>query len=299
MPERFEDNAAIQQIYAACKQHAGDELKNITKSTGFFLPVKQNKEFVPTNRIWQDYLDKAIIQVLTGERSYNSVLYKVTSELSNSGLHTIDYTSGRHDRVDVAARRAVMTSLSQVTGEIQKNDAQKLGTNKYEVEWHAGARPSHMVWQGQIYTYDELKSVCGLGDMLGLLGINCYHTYYPYLEGYSERQYSDEWLKKQNEIESEKHVSDIDGKSYNLYESIQKQRKYEVSMRASREKIAALKAGDADKDTLLQAKIQYWKKRQDYKEFSKQMNLKEHMNRVYTGRTPGRLAPTKKELKKA
>ena len=34
--------------------------------------------------------------------------------MTNSGLRTIDYASGRTSRIEVAARRAIMTAVTQV-----------------------------------------------------------------------------------------------------------------------------------------------------------------------------------------
>lgn len=57
-------------------------------------------------------------------------------------MRTIDYPSGWTNRVDVAARRAVLTGVAQVCGKINEYHAQKLGTEYFEVDWHSGARPA-------------------------------------------------------------------------------------------------------------------------------------------------------------
>lgn len=79
--------------------------------------------------------------------------------MTNSGLRQIDYASGRANRIDVAARRAVMTGVSQLSGKISEMNAEKLGTEHFEVEWHAGARPTHAVWQGRVYSKGVLKKL--------------------------------------------------------------------------------------------------------------------------------------------
>ncbi len=72
-----------------------------------------------------------------------------------------------------SARRAVMTGMNQLTGKVQEDNADKLGTDKFEVSWHGTARPEHQEWQGKVYTKEQLASVCGLGSVTGLLGANC------------------------------------------------------------------------------------------------------------------------------
>lgn len=72
-----------------------------------------------------------------------------------------------------------MSALSDAAVTVAENTAEELGTDIFEVSAHAGARPSHAEWQGRVYTKDELVSKCGLGEVTGLLGANCYHMYYP------------------------------------------------------------------------------------------------------------------------
>ena len=156
----------------------------------------------PLSDIYQGYLDKAIAGVVYGTFDYNTMIRKVVTQLTNSGLRSIDYASGWHSRVDVAARRAVMAGVSQLTGKITDINAEKLGTDYFEVEWHAGARPTHAAWQGKVYSKEELITVCGLGSVTGLLGANCYHIYHVFIPGISERNWTDEWLEEQNRKES-------------------------------------------------------------------------------------------------
>ena len=77
-------------------------------------------------------------------------------------------------------RRAVMTGLTWLSGKIAEYNAEKLGTEYFEVEWHAGARPTHTIWQGRVWSQQQLYDVCGLGTVTGLCGANCYHTYFPF-----------------------------------------------------------------------------------------------------------------------
>lgn len=112
--------------------------------------------------------------------------------------------SGHSNRIDVAVRRAVLTGLNQLTGQVQETNAEKLGAEKFEVTWHSTARPTHQPWQGRVYTKEELVSVCGLGEVDGLKGANCRHDYFPFIEGISERVYTDEQLEEMNRKENEK-----------------------------------------------------------------------------------------------
>ena len=162
-----------------------------------------------------------------------------------------------------------------------------LGTDYFEVDWHVGARPEHRVWQGRVYTYKQLHTVCGLGTVTGLHGANCYHDYYPFVKGVSERMYSDEWLQEHNQKESRKRI--WQGKEYDTYGLTQKQRQMETAMRAQRSKIKALKVGNYDKDKLVLERAKYRGQLHEYTVFCEKMGMMQQRERIYMDML-GRLA---------
>lgn len=276
----YEENKELQQLTEGFIQQSNEELRNITQSMGFYVDYGNGKlVMTPLADIYQNYLDQAIAGVVYGTFDYNTMIRKVVTQLTNSGLRTIDYASGWHNRVDVAARRAVMTGVSQLTGKISDMNAEKLGTEHFEVAWHSGARPSHAVWQGKVWSRKELVTVCGLGTGPGLLGWNCYHEYYPFVKGISERNWTDEWLEEQNRKESTPKT--FNGKEYTLYEAKQQQRKMETAMRAQREKVVLLKQGGADPDDVMIARAKYQGQLNEYARFCKKMGLVQERERIY------------------
>ena len=276
----FEENGQLKQITESIIDQSFGDLENVTNSLGFYLDYGNGqKVLTPLSQVYTKYLDAACYDIVTGAFDYNSVLRRVVTQLTNSGLRQIDYSSGRANRVDVAARRAVMTAVSQITGKISEYNAQKLGTEYFEVEWHAGARPTHAVWQGRVWSKEQLYSVCGLGTVTGLLGANCYHTYYPFFPGISQRNWSDDWLEEQNRKEAE--PKSFDGKEYTLYEAKQRQRQMETAMRAQREKVKLLQAGGADQDEIILHKAKYQGQLNEYSRFCRKMSLTEERERIY------------------
>nr|DAZ36396.1 MAG TPA: minor capsid protein [Caudoviricetes sp.] len=275
----YEENRQLQQITDAIIQQSLEDLENVTKSLGFYLDYNGRKVLTPLSQVYTNYLDNACFDIVTGAFDYGSVLRRVVTQLTNSGLRKIEYGSGYASRVEVAARRAVMTGVANLTGEIADYNAKKLGTEYFEVEWHAGARPTHAVWQGQVWTKEQLYSVCGLGTVTGLLGANCYHTYYPFFPGISERNWSDDWLEEQNRKESK--PKEFRGKEYALYEAKQRQRQMETAMRAQREKVQMLQNGGADRQEVMLQKAKYQGQLNEYAAFSRKMGLKEERERIY------------------
>jgi len=276
----YEKNQELIQLVDSLKKQTSNILVNFTNSMGFTLDYgKGKKVFTPLSQYYQQYLDNAIIDILTGTFDYNSVLRKTVTAMTNSGLRSIDFASGYTTRAPVAARRAVFTALSQLTGKISETNAQKLNTDFFEVAYHEGARPSHQEWQGKVWSRNQLETVCGLGSVLGLAGINCYHTYYLFVKGVSKRSYSDEELKKLHNEENK--PKKWNGKDYAQYEALQQQRKYETLLRVQRQKIRLLQKGRADEESIMNEQIKYKSTLREYAKFSNRMDLPEQKERIY------------------
>jgi hypothetical protein len=286
----FEENEHLIQVTSAIKKQSLEDLENITRSLGFYLDYGGRKVLTPLSQVYSGYLDNACMDIVTGAFDYNAVLRRVVTQLTNSGLRQIEYSSGYANRIEVAARRAVMTGLTQLSGKIAEYNAEKLGTEFFEVEWHAGARPTHTIWQGRVWSQQQLYDVCGLGTVTGLCGANCYHTYFPFVPGVSVRTYMDDWLDEQNRKESE--PTEFRGKEYTLYEAKQRQRQMETAMRAQREKVQLLQKGGADPDDVMLARCKYQGQLDEYARFSKKMGLKQERERIYLD-MKGRVAPGK------
>nr|DAV57542.1 MAG TPA: minor capsid protein [Caudoviricetes sp.] len=278
----YAENEPLQQFVRAVQAQTQGECKNITQSIGF---AKRQPDgslgFTPAADYYQETLDKAVTEIASGASDYNTVLEKTVTEMTNSGLRTVDYASGHSNRVTVAARRAVATGLNQVVGKINEENAEKLGTNYFEVSWHSGARPTHQVWQGRVYSKKELESVCGLGTVTGLCGANCYHSYSPFTPGITPRTYTDEQLDKMNEEENK--PVEYNGKKYTKYEATQRQRRLETAMRAQRQKIKLLEEGGADEQAIINARARYVKTSDEYVNFSKSVGLSQQWDRVTVG----------------
>ena len=274
----FEKNEALQQYISAIAEQTAETMKNISQSLGFAVKSGDKRAFKSIAKYYQTTLDNAINGIATGVFDYNMALKQTVSEMTNSGLRTVDYETGWSNRVDVAARRAVMTGLTQVTAKINENNAEKLETDMFEVSWHSGARPSHQVWQGRWYKSSELESVCGLGSVTGLCGANCYHSYYPVIPGISVPTYTEEELDEMNRQENI--PIDYNGKQYTKYEALQRQRQLETRMRAERQKIKLLQDGEADETDIMLARAKYRGTSQEYTSFSKAMDLPQQRQRV-------------------
>ena len=277
---------SIEDTWAIYQQTKRD-LRNITQSMGFL--VDAGRTMLPPAKAYQWALDSAALQVQSGAINYNQAIKTAVKELADSGLKVVDYESGHRDHVDVAVRRAVMTGVSQICAKYTEQSSEYLDTPYFEVSAHVGARDkpgpspwsSHKDWQGRVYSvrvgdiYPSIYDVCGLGDVDGLEGVNCRHRRFPWVEGVSERTYTNEQL----EHIDDDHGCTFDGKDYTAYEATQMQRRIERTVRKLKREKAAYKAAGLHEDETA-VNIRLRRLNAKYKAFSVKAGLPEQPERM-------------------
>lgn len=271
----YEYNDYFQQAVTAAVNQTKGELRNLTRSMGFSYRGSNGQvRFHTAAETYRDCLDYAFMQTATGMTDYNTAVRNATRRLTESGLQFVDYASGVRNHADVAARRAVLTGLSQYTGKISERNAEELDTDIVEVTAHAGARPDHAEWQGRWYSlsgkskkYPSLVEVTGYGTGAGLKGWNCRHDFYPVIDGISEPSYTEEELQNIDPPPFE-----YEGKTYTYYEATQRQRYMERSMRKTKREILAADA-TGDKDRFTEKSVLLRRQREEYGKLSKAAGL--------------------------
>ena len=292
----FERNTPLRQLTQAVKKQLSGEYENLAASMGFAIRGPDGRiQYSPLMEFYRSTLDNAVLNIQSGAFSYETVLQRTVSRMTASGVRWVDYDSGVHNRIDVAARRAVLTGFRQVQALINEQTAADLGTDSYEVSYHVGARPSHQPWEGRVWTKEELVSVCGLGDVAGLCGANCYHDYLPFIPGVSVRTYTDEQLQEM--IVEENTPKEYYGKQYTTYEALQEQRRREREIRATRQQVRLLQEGGADEKAIILKKARYQGQLQNYVDFSRKMGLPEQKQRILQDGLRGRVSQTKEDFK--
>lgn len=218
--------AAMQILEAGYKKTNGN-LSNLTMTSA----VSTQTKFIQVCTM-------AEMKAESGAFSAEQAIFDAVKELASEGA-TVIYPSGHQDKMDVAVRRNVMTGVGQTTGEICLQYAEDLGWDLMEISAHAGARPSHAAWQGQIVSLSGKpgylsKEDIGYGTGAGFKGWNCRHDWYPYYEG-SKRMYSAQELAALEE----KNIEFPDGSMHTFYEAEQYQRALERKIRESKRILAA------------------------------------------------------------
>lgn len=285
-PIHYQKEPQLQQYLAAAAKQTKGEFKNLTKTLGFVLNTGGKKVNKSLSQAYIDTVNFASMQVNSGVCSYQTAIRNAVKSLSNSGVRVISYESGWNNRLDVAVRRATLTGANQMSTNMTRfiHDSLVPTDEQYvEVTAHSGARPSHRVWQGQVYKvegstdkYPNLAESTGYGTGEGLCGWNCRHSFFPFIPGVSTRTYSDEELKN---IDPPPFI--YNGKEYSYYEATQMQRKMERDIRATKREIIGYNAiGDQDAFTTASIKLQQQKK--VYRNFSKKagIRVKDERNQV-------------------
>ncbi|MBD5515369.1 MAG: hypothetical protein HDR06_12220 [Lachnospiraceae bacterium] len=288
------DDSFLPQLVEAFARQTRDELKNLTRTTGF----KTMSGYEPIESLYQKELDKALIKVCTGTFSKDKVIADTVHELAQSGLRSINFESGYSMQLDTAVRLAVRTGCHQISGRIMDRNMENTGENLVYVSRHQGARnvgegiANHEQWQGKVYYIkagtdysaeaarigqDQIRdlweetgySVDGAheNDPRGLYGYNCRHRYYVWFEGIDILP---------PELKTPKPVT-IDGKTYDYYAMTQKMRSMERAVRAlKREKEALDRLGMDTKE--IDTRIR--RRTAAYKEFCESYKIKAKTERL-------------------
>lgn len=229
-------------------------------------------------RIFLSELDRAYNLVSTGALSYTQAVKEVLNNVLSDGI-VVTYPSGHSDTIETATLRAVRTGISQATSQIQTARMDEMDVDLVLTSSHMGARPSHQVWQGKIFSrsgrskYPDFEQSTGYGTVSGLCGANCRHSFSPFFEGMDNpfEQYDSEENRKQ-------------------YEKEQYQRTLERKIRKTKREVMGLKEGvDSIKDEQAKfaADMDYQRKsallaKQNaaYKEYCERNNLRPLSDRM-------------------
>lgn len=227
-------------------------------------------------------LDRAWTQINTGGMDYKTAIRRAIEGLSDDGIGAVEYPSGRIDTLETAVRRAVVTGANQTAIKTQEVLADELEIDLVETTAHGGARPEHAKWQGQVFsrngrktidgvTYEDLRKATGYGKASGLCGVNCRHSFHPYVPGTART-----WSEKELEALEEKKV-EYNGKKLTEYEANQVQRGMEREIRKLKRKAAALEAAGLDASDV---KRDLAEGNKIYSDFTKQTGIRRQPDRL-------------------
>ena len=268
----LEENAQLQKLISAQIAETAGKCENLTNTMGFadhdFLG---RVYYLSMTDMYRREMDSAHMKVVTGVTDYMTAIRQACNKLAASGVRTIDYESGRSDRIEVAARRTLLTSVAHVTHRISEQNGEELGADGWEMSAHSGSRPSHAVYQGRQYTQEQYERI--IKPLIS--EPNCRHDVFPIILGVSEPVYTEEELKNIDQS-----PFTYEGRKYTAYEASQQMRKMERAMRKQKDRcIVADAAGD--EEAFATASIRLNRQKYIYEDFCKAADSYTEYERTY------------------
>lgn len=268
----LEENAQLQKLISAQIAETAGKCENLTNTMGFadhdFLG---RVYYLSMTDMYRREMDSAHMKVVTGATDYMTAIRQACNKLAASGVRTIDYESGRSDRIEVAARRAILTSVAHVTHRISEQNGEELGADGWEMSAHSGSRPSHAVYQGRQYTQEQYERI--IKPLIS--EPNCRHDVFPIILGVSEPTYTEEELQNIDQP-----PFTYEGRTYTAYEASQQMRKMERAMRKQKDRcIVADAAGD--EEAFATASIRLNRQKYIYEDFCKAADSYTEYERTY------------------
>lgn len=268
----LEENAQLQKLISAQIAETAGKCENLTNTMGFadhdFLG---RVYYLSMTDMYRREMDSAHMKVVTGATDYMTAIRQACNKLAASGVRTIDYESRRSDRIEVAARRAILTSVAHVTHRISEQNGEELGADGWEMSAHSGSRPSHAVYQGRQYTQEQYERI--IKPLIS--EPNCRHDVFPVILGVSEPTYTEEELQNIDQP-----PFTYEGRTYTAYEASQQMRKMERAMRKQKDRcIVADAAGD--EEAFATASIRLNRQKYIYEDFCKAADSYTEYERTY------------------
>ncbi|WP_238594764.1 phage minor capsid protein, partial [Caenibacillus caldisaponilyticus] len=195
-------------------------------------------------------------------------LREVIGKWAEDGIPALIDKAGRRWSTEAYVNMVTRTMVTRISNDMQTARFQEYGVDLVEISSHADSRPSHIPFQGRIYSisgkskkYPPLSET-GYGTIEGIGGINCRHVLYPYIPGVTKKRF-----EPYNATESKR-----------IYAESQKQRYLERRIReAKREKAMMEAMGDDEGAKLAAAKVR--ERQAVMREFIKQTDRTRRYNR--------------------
>ena len=264
------------QVMLASIQKTRADLSRLTITTAY-----------TTEQQFVSVANAAYMQVVTGAFDYDTAMKNACNKLAADGVTGVQYRNGKPVRLNIepAVRMNIITGVNQTASAMTLNNCDELGCDLVETTAHIGARPEHAAWQGEVFSISGTNpkyrpfSVCRLGEVDGLCGINCRHSYYPYFEGL-EKHYTQADLD-----EMEKQTVSYNGQKMTRYEGEEKLREIERNIRAYKRRAITQEAAGVD-NTKARQKIGEWQAKA--RDFTKQTGIERDTAREFIGTIDGK-----------
>lgn len=252
--------------YVPPSNNVYDRLLALEKQSKDVTNMVNSNMLTFSEQAYIDIITKASTDVLTGNATLYQSLIKVAGEWAESGIPAIVDKAGKPWSTEAYISMVLRATQKNVVNEMQEGRMDDYEIDLVEFSSHAGSRPSHVEFQGKVYSRSgkskkypaRSTTTYGIGADGMVTGIGCGHQEYPYIEGISTKTY-----EPYNKKESEE-----------VYKESQKQRYLEREIRRAKKEKTMLEAMKANEEDL---------KELDKRIRQKQANMREFIDQ--TGRT--------------
>lgn len=304
------ERTPLKRIVDGVAKMTNDEYDNLTRTIAFRKTVRGKVQYEPIGKTYHRILDEAVMNLGPGQDTFDTVMRRTLKELTDSGIRTVSYESGRSLRIDSAVRMQLRTAQRTLHNEIQEQIGKEIDADGVRISVHAAPAPDHEEVQGhdfstvkpenddtakseweklqeegiatdvngqEIDIHRTLKDGTVTDDYRPISTMNCYHVIESIVIGVNKPRYSQEQLDK---IIKDNHKGfKYEGQKYTLYEGTQRQRQMEIEIRRLKdEQIAASRSKNEEWIEAVESEINTMTRK--YVDFSRAGNLPTKMERL-------------------
>lgn len=199
-----EQSRNVKQVLTTMRKQAKDTL-NLCNTTMLYKARDAYQKFVQNmastadeiakKQEYIDILNKHTTSAVIGAESRQQALEKCIKEFNERGIPAFVDKRGREWTPEAYVNMAMRSTSNTMAAEIQMARADDFGIDLVEVDSHSGARPKCARDQGKIFDRSNKSdkyphwNTSSYGEPDGLLGINCGHHIFPFIEEVSIRRY--------------------------------------------------------------------------------------------------------------
>lgn len=245
----FEQNDFAQQLVRNWAIQTAETMLNLSRTKALCFDKTDIYGNVtgstPLAGAFENIISEAVQAVSSGTTDFNTAMSKTVERLGGSGVK-VKYESGVNRSLSAMIRQNILYGAKQSAQAYDEYIGAKLGCDGFEVDAHAGCRPSHEFMQGKMYSYKGEKTVDGVtyadgAEALKALGdYGCLHFKTDVILGVSVPTYSDEDLEQIHKETTE--LIEYNGRKKTLYEWKQTQRTFERNIRTEQQKANTFEA---------------------------------------------------------
>ena len=265
---------ALKEVVPLMKSAVTKVLGAAAKDTLTTFNKMNNSILKSTGSQYVKIINDVSTQVISGTATVDKALAQAVRAFNDEGLTAFIAKNGNRYSPETYAKMVIQANAKNAVTKSQDIRYAESGVNYVEVDAYGGARPKCAQDQGYIYSLDDnaapIQDLDGntieprgwgstsYGEADGLLGINCGHSRWAFVPGYSTQATKHEDINRKENTKQ--------------YEERQQQRYYERNTRnAKREKAMLEKSGASKKDVqMAQAKVSRWQTKN--RDFVKETN---------------------------